>query len=371
MGVGYYQHEVQWSRGEYPDANNRQDDIAVIQAAGVPLRTDDYPATLFDAPPLGGNANSVAQSGLIETPADVDVFTFSSGNGNAHFIVSPDALGPNLDILAKLLDVHGNVLAQSNPENDLSATLSLSLTSGRYYLQIEGAGKGDLATGYSDYGSLGQYLITGSYVQGFPSSPPSAMISASPSTGEAPLTVALDGSESSDVDGTIARYAWNFGDGQTATGSASLSHVYHAPGNYAATLTAIDNSGEKSSATQTIEVVAAKAPGLSVSRHEVNLKIPKIGKPLCYSRVTVDNGGTPVAKARVYGTWSGSYARGKTSKSLAKSSKGYTNASGVVLLNGPRVPKTSTGTCTFSVTKIVKKGYDYAGNGTLSDGFSW
>ncbi len=38
------------------------------------------------------------------------------------------------------------------------------MTAGTYYLSVEGVGKGDPATGYSDYGSLGYYSISGSVV---------------------------------------------------------------------------------------------------------------------------------------------------------------------------------------------------------------
>ncbi|HRC36429.1 MAG TPA: M66 family metalloprotease, partial [Rubrivivax sp.] len=42
MGVGYYQSLVQWSKGEYATANNVQDDYAVMQSNGLPLRADDH-----------------------------------------------------------------------------------------------------------------------------------------------------------------------------------------------------------------------------------------------------------------------------------------------------------------------------------------
>ena len=54
---------------------------------------------------------------------------------------------------------------------------------------------------------------------------PTASINASPSSGQAPLTVSFNGSQSSDPDGQITAYAWQFGDSGTATG-ATVSHQY-------------------------------------------------------------------------------------------------------------------------------------------------
>ena len=52
-------------------------------------------------------------------------------------------------------------------------------------------------------------------------------------------------STSSDPDGTIASYSWNFGDGATST-AANPSHSYTAAGTYTVTLTVTDNQGTSS-----------------------------------------------------------------------------------------------------------------------------
>ena len=81
--------------------------------------------------------------------------------------------------------------------------------------------------------------------------PPTAVMSATPSTGAAPLTVSFDGSRSTDPDGTVSSWAWSFGDGSSGTGPAT-THVYTTPGTYTASLKVTDNDGASSTATRSI-----------------------------------------------------------------------------------------------------------------------
>ena len=66
----------------------------------------------------------------------------------------------------------------------------------------------------------------------------------------------FDGSGSSDPDGSIASYAWDFGDGQSGT-AATPSHSYAAAGTYQVKLTVTDNSGGTSSVTNPVTVAPA------------------------------------------------------------------------------------------------------------------
>jgi PKD repeat protein len=85
--------------------------------------------------------------------------------------------------------------------------------------------------------------------------PPTAVISANPTSGTAALTVAFSGSGSTDPDGTITSYAWNFGDGQTSS-AESPSHGYAVVGAYTVKLTVTDNAGRQGSTTTAITVSA-------------------------------------------------------------------------------------------------------------------
>ena len=154
MGAGYYRSVTQWSKGEYPGANQLQDDLAIMQNYGISVISDDHGDSNTAATVLSGS--NINASGLITTRSDVDVFQFSTGSGNVTLNVNPAPRGGNLDIEAKISDAQGNVLATSNPAG-LSASFNQTLAAGVYYLTIDGVGTGD----YSDYASIGQYSITG------------------------------------------------------------------------------------------------------------------------------------------------------------------------------------------------------------------
>jgi Zn-dependent metalloprotease len=86
--------------------------------------------------------------------------------------------------------------------------------------------------------------------------PPTAAFEVEPTSGEAPLTVTVDASESGDDEG-IASYGWDFGDGTEATG-VTASHTYTEPGTYTVRLTVTDTDG----ATATAEAsVLVRPPG--------------------------------------------------------------------------------------------------------------
>jgi PKD repeat protein len=72
--------------------------------------------------------------------------------------------------------------------------------------------------------------------------PPTAVASAIPTSGPAPLAVAFSGAGSSDPDGDPLTYAWSFGDGAQGSGVA-VSHTYSSAGTYHAALTVDDGRG--------------------------------------------------------------------------------------------------------------------------------
>lgn len=67
------------------------------------------------------------------------------------------------------------------------------------------------------------------------------------------LTCSFDASGSSDSDGSISSYRWDFGDGTTGSG-VTASHSYASAGTYRATLTVTDDQGAASSTSQDVTV---------------------------------------------------------------------------------------------------------------------
>ncbi len=109
---------------------------------------------------------------------------------------------------------------------------------------------------------------------GTANAPPTAVASATPVSGIAPLAVSFDGTKSSDSDGSISSYAWSFGDGGTASG-ATASHTYTALGNYTAKLTVTDNRGATASAT--VAIAATADPNVIIAPANLTASVSRTG----------------------------------------------------------------------------------------------
>jgi len=84
-----------------------------------------------------------------------------------------------------------------------------------------------------------------------PNQKPIAVIATNPPGGDAPITISFDGSKSSDIDGSITGYSWNFGDGATGPGQVT-QHTYTTEGTYTVSLTVTDDKGETAITTTKI-----------------------------------------------------------------------------------------------------------------------
>ena len=88
---------------------------------------------------------------------------------------------------------------------------------------------------------------------------PAAAFTWSPTTAKKKKPVTFDASGSSDPDGTIARYLWDFdGNGSVDRESQNptVSHSFSTTGNFPVTLTVVDDDGGRDSETRTVSVTA-------------------------------------------------------------------------------------------------------------------
>jgi PKD repeat protein len=84
--------------------------------------------------------------------------------------------------------------------------------------------------------------------------PPTAVMNA-PGSGSVNQNLVFDASDSSDSDGTIVAYTWDFGDGAVESGpTPTSSHSYAEPGVYTVTLIVVDDDGLSNTATQTVTI---------------------------------------------------------------------------------------------------------------------
>jgi YVTN family beta-propeller protein len=118
-----------------------------------------------------------------------------------------------------------------------------------------------------------------------PDQSPSASF-AVPARARPGVPLAFNASASSDPDGSIASYAWSFGEGQSGSGGPTTTHTYSAPGTYQASLTLTDNEGCSTSFVFTGQTAycngspsAGQTQTVTVAYPGVRLKCPKSAKP--------------------------------------------------------------------------------------------
>jgi hypothetical protein len=174
MGVSYYRPITTWSRGEYTGAGvsslgSMQDDIAKIRSYTGTI-PDEAGGTLSSSARLARvtspNGIQIQHRGIISSSTDVDVYRLDTLGGDINLTVNPPTQSANLDARVRLYDGTGTVLVEANPLEISSINIHRSgLAAGTYYLELLPVGSGDpYATGYSSYGSAGQYFVTGTYV---------------------------------------------------------------------------------------------------------------------------------------------------------------------------------------------------------------
>lgn len=132
--------------------------------------------------------------------------------------------------------------------------------------------------------------------------PPQAVLTANPVSGTAPLAVTFSAAGSLDPEGFPLSYAWDFGDGASATG-LETSHTFTSVGNYTVRLRVTDPVGAAKEASTQISVT--QPASLSLVSSAVTLTTKLRGRTLTVlGNVLVKNGlGQAVQGAVVTATW--------------------------------------------------------------------
>jgi PKD repeat protein/C1A family cysteine protease len=174
--------------------------------------------------------------------------------------------------------------------------------------------------------------------------PPAATFTASVVSGVPPLAVSFDARASRDPNGTIASYAWNFGDGSPTATGPTPTHAYGAAGYFTVTLTVTDNGGETASHAMLIHVTDKTLPSVSLSWPHAGATVS--GTSVALSASAFDNVGVSRVEFSVDGVLVGTAWTDPFSVSW--SSRGVGNGSHT----------------------IVAKAYDFDGNSAQSGAVS-
>lgn len=254
---------------------------------------------------LGGGANSALDAAVQNSIASGITYVVAAGNSNANACnysparvgaavtvgatTSSDArasysnFGNCLDLFAPGSSITSAWYTSNTATNTISGTSMASPhvagTAALYLQGNPGAAPSAVASALTGNASSGKVSGAGSgspnllLYTGFigsgggeepPPPPPNVAPTADFTWSCTDLTCTFDGSGSSDSDGTIVGYSWNFGDGGTASGIVA-SHSYASAGTRTVTLTVTDNAGATGSTARSVTTVAPPPSGIVLS----------------------------------------------------------------------------------------------------------
>jgi RHS repeat-associated protein len=202
-----------------------------------------------------------------------------------------------------------------------------------------------------------------------PNQPPVAE-AGGPYSGTAGQPVPFNGTMSTDPDGTITAFQWDFGDGTGGTG-ATPSHVYAAAGTYTVRLTVTDNRGATASDTAQVNVVANQPPVASAGGPYTGTA----GQAIQFNSAgSTDVDGTLTSYQWDFGDGTG--GTGTTPSHVYAAAGTYTVRLTVIDNLGAQTTATTTATINPAVLPVPRDGfsaltYDAATNRITSAGFAY
>ena len=183
-----------------------------------------------------------------------------------------------------------------------------------------------------------------------PDQGPTAAFSATP--GPAQQVSSFDASASSDPDGTVASYHWNFGDGASQTTvSPAVTHTYATPNTYTVTLTVTDDAGCSTAFVFTGQTASCNAGPQAQTTRQLTIAPPTPPPPPAPAPPSV------TVSSPASGT---QYARGQVVPAAYACQDG-TGGPGIAACTGPvangqSIDTTTVGHHTFTVTATSKDG---------------
>jgi endonuclease I/PKD repeat protein len=170
-----------------------------------------------------------------------------------------------------------------------------------------------------------------------------------PYAADVDVAISFSSAGSTDPDGTIVSYDWDFGDGNGST-AANPSHAYTSDGTFSVSLTVTDNDGATDTDVTSAVITAVTAdPDMHVDAIAVTTVAVR-RKDAGQATVTIlDDQGQPVAGASVTGTFSGE---------INQTLSGTTGANGVVVITSTKTNKPYLD-FTFCVDNVTASGYIY------------
>ncbi len=166
------------------------------------------------------------------------------------------------DLTTSTWPVYGGPADLSHYDQSMTAPT----TTGTYTYRVWGESGPANSDGKSDFDD---YTIT---VQQATNRPPVASFTYTANN----LTVSFDASGSTDPDGTIVSYSWNFGDGGTGS-LVKVNHTYSIAGTYLVTLVVTDNLGATGSQAQNVSVTSPPSFTLILEQGWNLVTVPLVG----------------------------------------------------------------------------------------------
>lgn len=176
MGVGYdTTRDTFWLGPSSASATTIQDDMASLTKTGNQTfahRIDDHGDTFADPTLIAVDGPIITLDGTLEQNDDIDMFRFATNAGEISFNVDGLDLnqiygvqnitpGTNADLILRLYDGNGTLLAEDDPTGSFSAAINMTVPAGHYFVSVSST---------DQYGAIGNYTLTGEIVP-FPATP--------------------------------------------------------------------------------------------------------------------------------------------------------------------------------------------------------